>query len=325
MKVPEQKHTTQEHKEDEHFTLAAVPEHKQHLQHPTASRPKQKKRPGKRRTYNPETHSYEPLSVPCIKADQSAPSTKEEEQSEETAAPVTAPAGGEDEAPARPKKTVAASKMGFGKIDFGAVKLRSNRKKPAPREDPAPSETAATAAVVADAQEAAPPTTPETKPKRTYGFGGVQQFAPRVPEAAPGRRGRVPLSRTQSTPQMATGAGAPLRRSAGAASDSEKINQLLLWVKARTAGYANVQVTNFTTSFKDGLAFCALVDRARPGLIDVAALDPRDAERNLRLAFDTAERLGVPRLLEEQDIVRLPVPERLSIITYVLELRKVLH
>lgn len=229
---------------------------------------------------------------------------------------------------------MTTSKMGFGKIDFGAVKLRNSRKKPAPSEPPKTPETEKEPAASPRAAAAAKPTTPEVKPKKTYGFGGVQQFMPRSPDAEPstGGRRRAVLSRTQSTPQISqkepltpTSRSSMRRSVAGGMSDSERINQLLLWVKGKTAGYANVQVTNFTTSFKDGLAFCAIIDRSRPGLIDFASLDPRDAEHNLKLAFDTAERLGVPRLLEEDDIVRLPVPERLSIITYVLELRKVLH
>ena len=99
----------------------------------------------------------------------------------------------------------------------------------------------------------------------------------------------------------------------------------MIWVQGKTAGYKNVHVTNFTTSFKDGLAFCAIIHRSRPHMIDFDSLDPSNAEYNLKLAFDTAERLGVPRLLDEGDILNLSVPERLSIITYVLELRKVLH
>jgi len=108
-------------------------------------------------------------------------------------------------------------------------------------------------------------------------------------------------------------------------SDADKINQLMLWVQGKTAGYKNVQVTNFTTSFKNGLAFCAIIDRSRPGMIDFASLDPKNAEYNLKLAFDTAERLGIPRLLDENDILSLAIPERLSIITYVLQLRQYLH
>ena len=196
--------------------------------------------------------------------------------------------------------------MGFGKIDFGAVKLRKNTGKSEPASKPAEKES-----TPAPMKAASFGTMQPSKPaKKTYGFAGVQQFAPQpvVQQQQPKRT----LRRTVSA-RGATG------------SDADKINQLLTWVQGKTAGYKNVHVTNFTTSFKDGLAFCAIIDRSRPGMIDFDSLDPKNAEYNLKLAFDTAERLGVPRLLDESDIVNLSVPERLSIITYVLEMRKFLH
>ncbi|KAH9284759.1 Spectrin beta chain [Echinococcus granulosus] len=93
---------------------------------------------------------------------------------------------------------------------------------------------------------------------------------------------------------------------------------LLLWCKAKTQAYSNVSVTNFTTSWRDGLAFNALIHKHRPDLIDFTSLSPDEPLRNLHIAFTTAERcLGIPKLLDPEDIV-VEEPEEKSIITYLV-------
>lgn len=94
---------------------------------------------------------------------------------------------------------------------------------------------------------------------------------------------------------------------------------LLLWCQKKTAGYRDVKVENFHTSFQDGLAFCALIHRHRPDLLDFDALDKANAAHNLQLAFDTAEKLGIPKLLDVEDIVDVPRPDERSVMTYVSE------
>lgn len=49
-----------------------------------------------------------------------------------------------------------------------------------------------------------------------------------------------------------------------------------------------------TSSFQDGLALCAIINRYRPDLLDFASLDPADVVVNNQLAFDILEELGVP-------------------------------
>jgi len=99
---------------------------------------------------------------------------------------------------------------------------------------------------------------------------------------------------------------------------------LLLWCRRKTEPYSNVDVKDFTMSFQDGLAFCALIHRHRPDLIDYDKLTADDKLGNLNLAFDVAkEHLDVARILDAEDIVNMPRPDERSIMTYVAQLYKV--
>jgi hypothetical protein len=93
---------------------------------------------------------------------------------------------------------------------------------------------------------------------------------------------------------------------------------LLLWVQKKTKGYRDVNVQNFHLSFQDGLAFCALIHKHRPDLIDYDSLRKENKAYNLQLAFDVAEKhLGIAKILDVNDIVNIPKPDERSIMTYV--------
>ncbi|XP_058545638.1 EH domain-binding protein 1-like protein 1 isoform X6 [Neofelis nebulosa] len=96
---------------------------------------------------------------------------------------------------------------------------------------------------------------------------------------------------------------------------------LLEWCQEVTAGYRGVRVTNFTTSWRNGLAFCAILHHFYPDKIDYASLDPLNIKQNNKQAFDGFAALGVSRLLEPADMVLLSVPDKLIVMTYLCQIR----
>ncbi|CAB4385037.1 unnamed protein product [Rhizophagus irregularis] len=93
---------------------------------------------------------------------------------------------------------------------------------------------------------------------------------------------------------------------------------LLLWCQRKTAPYAEVDVRDFTYSWQDGLAFCALIHRHRPDLLDYDSLDKSNRHANTALAFDVAAtHLDIAKLLDVEDVCDIQKPDERSIMTYV--------
>lgn len=98
---------------------------------------------------------------------------------------------------------------------------------------------------------------------------------------------------------------------------------LLLWVNRSLADYKTVDVRNFSSSWSDGMAFCALIHRFYPSAIDFDKLQPSNATENVTLAFKVAEeRFKVPQLLNVADVAGHAKPDEKSIMTYVSMLFK---
>ncbi|XP_057633533.1 EH domain-binding protein 1-like protein 1 isoform X14 [Chionomys nivalis] len=139
--------------------------------------------------------------------------------------------------------------------------------------------------------------------------------------------------------RVASGAGAGGPRPSGASSPEEpeedrrlpgsqappalvsSSQSLLEWCQEVTNGYRGVCITNFTTSWRNGLAFCAILHRFYPDKIDYFSLDPHDIKQNNKQAFDGFAALGVSRLLEPADMVLLSVPDKLIVMTYLCQIR----
>uniref|UniRef100_A0A672KHV7 EH domain binding protein 1 n=1 Tax=Sinocyclocheilus grahami TaxID=75366 RepID=A0A672KHV7_SINGR len=96
---------------------------------------------------------------------------------------------------------------------------------------------------------------------------------------------------------------------------------LLAWCREVTKNYRGVKITNFTTSWRNGLAFCALLHHFRPNLIDYKALNPQDIKENNKKAYDGFASLGISRLLEPSDMVLLAIPDKLTVMTYLYQIR----
>ncbi|XP_039336855.1 EH domain-binding protein 1-like protein 1 isoform X4 [Mauremys reevesii] len=96
---------------------------------------------------------------------------------------------------------------------------------------------------------------------------------------------------------------------------------LLEWCQNVTAGYRGVRVTNFTTSWRNGLAFCAILHHFHPEKINYETLDPLAIKENNKLAYDGFASLGISRVLEPADMVFLTVPDKLIVMTYLCQIR----
>uniref|UniRef100_A0A182R4C3 EH domain-binding protein 1 n=1 Tax=Anopheles funestus TaxID=62324 RepID=A0A182R4C3_ANOFN len=128
----------------------------------------------------------------------------------------------------------------------------------------------------------------------------------------------VPPIRTVPLPLSA---GGELLKPLGTLKDSTPGQDLLEWCKEVTKNYNGVKVTNLTTSWRNGMAFCAVIHHFYPNLIDMTKLSPGNVIENCRTAFDAAEKLGIPRVIEPRDMNLLAVPDKLAVMTYLYQLR----
>ncbi|XP_042245904.1 cytospin-A-like [Thunnus maccoyii] len=108
------------------------------------------------------------------------------------------------------------------------------------------------------------------------------------------------------------GFSALLRRHGGS-----RRNSLLRWCQSRTQGYKNIEITNFSSSWEDGLAFCAVYHTYLPTHIPYNSLDPADKKENLDLAFKTGEDVGISATLTADDMLKADGPDWQRVLSYV--------
>nr|BAG60786.1 unnamed protein product [Homo sapiens] len=101
-----------------------------------------------------------------------------------------------------------------------------------------------------------------------------------------------------------------------------KRNALLKWCQKKTQGYANIDITNFSSSWSDGLAFCALLHTYLPAHIPYQELNSQEKKRNLLLAFEAAESVGIKPSLELSEMLYTDRPDWQSVMQYVAQIYK---
>ena len=93
---------------------------------------------------------------------------------------------------------------------------------------------------------------------------------------------------------------------------------LLIWCKKNTAGYSDVSITDFGSSWSSGLGFCALINRFRPDVLDYNSLNKSDHTDNCIQAFEACKKLGITVYLDPEDLVGIR-PDEKSVVTQVSE------
>ncbi|ODV97571.1 hypothetical protein PACTADRAFT_47464 [Pachysolen tannophilus NRRL Y-2460] len=100
---------------------------------------------------------------------------------------------------------------------------------------------------------------------------------------------------------------------------SSRKAELLLWCQSCTKNHSNVNVENFTTSWNDGLALCAIIHRYKPELLNFESLNPTNNLSNIQQALNIAtNELGIPQLLDCEDLAK-EIPDEKTVVSYLIE------
>ncbi|XP_026167857.1 F-actin-monooxygenase mical2b isoform X6 [Mastacembelus armatus] len=113
--------------------------------------------------------------------------------------------------------------------------------------------------------------------------------------------------------------GGPTRRSVNLSRREADVrpSRLLTWCQKQTQGYRGVHVTNLTSSWRNGLALCALIHHQMPELIDYESLNEEDVAENNQLAFDVAEReFGIQPVTTGKEMAAEAEPDKLLMVLY---------
>ncbi|XP_030193612.1 EH domain-binding protein 1-like protein 1 isoform X7 [Gadus morhua] len=160
--------------------------------------------------------------------------------------------------------------------------------------------------------------------RRSAGRGETTETPSDLPVPVPRGKKRLSGSYRDSelkTPQKGS-AEAPDAESLVASPELVTSSKSLLhWSQEVTKGHKGVKITNFSTSWRNGLAFCAILHHYHPDKIEFEMLDPYEIQSNNKKAFDGFAECGISRLMGPSDMFMLAVPDRLIVMTYLNQIR----
>lgn len=97
-------------------------------------------------------------------------------------------------------------------------------------------------------------------------------------------------------------------------------DKLIDWAQEVTNGYSGVKIINMTTSWRNGLAFCAIINYYRPDLLEFGQLSSQSIKENNRLAFDIAQELGIACPLTPNMMLLRDIPDKLAVTAFVYQM-----
>ncbi|XP_022406629.1 smoothelin isoform X1 [Delphinapterus leucas] len=142
--------------------------------------------------------------------------------------------------------------------------------------------------------------------------------------ASQARKAMIEKLEKEGTACSSGGPRAAVQRSTSfGVPNANSIKQMLLdWCRAKTRGYEHVDIQNFSSSWSDGMAFCALVHNFFPEAFDYGQLSPQNRRQNFEVAFSSAEMLVdcVPLVEVEDMMIMGKKPDPKCVFTYVQSL-----
>ncbi|KAM4732565.1 smoothelin-like 1 [Anableps anableps] len=165
----------------------------------------------------------------------------------------------------------------------------------------------------------------QARPKRKGGLPSSSISRPRASARSirASNRNDIIAKFQQGAPETPIARNFKLQKSSTAVATGGSIKQKILqWCRNKTRKYEGVNIENFSSSWSDGMAFCALIHRFFPDAFDYNSLKPEDREKNFTLAFQTAESLAdCCPLLEVADMIMMGNhPDPMCVFTYVQSL-----